>query len=318
MGTISHLPRRDRPQPAFLRSEQEAEAALDALLDDWQAQAGSLARRREALKLSGLGAISLSADVGGLDCSTALLALLVRRIEAVDTHAAEALHRHFVLVDAFRESGDDRFYAQLAEQSLAGDLLMGEENPDRGLLSVTQEDFQTTASGSFLLPESALFADWLWLPALNDAAGHRLEGAALVPVRAATFESRTDAAGKPYLAARFREAPVAHGLWGRRAREGQTARALDHLLEAARASVPPVIDPESAKEADAVIRAGLHRRALLALIGEAAAALDRAQVAPDADSLAHASHLCRDAALLSADIQGNRTRFGQLVQQAAP
>ncbi|MBB4063849.1 hypothetical protein [Gellertiella hungarica] len=315
MGTISHLPRRDRPQPVRLGSDREAEAALAALVDGWQGAEPSLAQRREALKLSGLTAISLCAEAGGLDCSTALLARVVRQIESVDPGAAEALHRHFVLIDMFREEGDERFYGQLAEQSLAGDLLMGEADAARGTLDVRQEDFQSTASGEVLLPQAALFADWLWLPAINDAAGHLVEGSALVPVRAATLETRVDGEGREHLVARFRSAPVAHGLWARARPRLRTAVALDHLLEAARASVQLDLAGGGASP-QAALRLSLARRALLALVQEAAAALDHAQVAPSVDSLGQADSLCRDAALFAADLTGHEGRFEHLATLA--
>lgn len=313
MGTISHLPRRDRPQPARLASEQDAEAALEVLVARWTGRECPLAQRREALKLSGLTAISLSAETGGLDCSAALLALVVRRIEAVDPHAAEALQRHFVLIEAFREEKDERFYAQLAEQSLAGDLMMGEADPSMGRLDIRHEDFHATAHGALLLPQAALFADWLWLNARNDAAGHVIDGLALVPVRAATFEARTDKDGHIHLVAHFRDAPVAHGLWGPRHPAMRTALALDHLLEAVRASVRLDVSAEG-DPSRAALRLSLARRALLSLSNEAALALDHAQVTATAASLDHAARLCREAALFAADLTGREARFDALAQ----
>lgn len=317
MGTISHLPRRDRPQPARLGSEQEADAALAALLQDWQGTAPGLAQRRETLKLSGLAAISLSADAGGLDCSTAVLADVVRQIQTAEPEAAEALHRHFVLIETFREEGDERFHAQLAEQALAGDLLLGETNAAYGLLDIRQEDFQTLASGEVLLPQAALFADWLWLGAISDAYGPRHAGSVLVPVRAATFESRVGADGETRLAARFRDATVAHGLWNQARPQPSTALCLDHLLEAARASVQLDLDGD-VTASRAALRLSLAQRALLALVQQASVALDHAQVTPSPETLAPAASLCRAAALFAADLTGREARFEQLAESGGP
>lgn len=313
MGTISHLPRRDRPQPARLASEPEAEAALDMLVASWKDRPHDLAQRRESLKLSGLTAISLSADTGGLDCSATLLALVVRRIETVDPDAAEALQRHFVLIDLFREEKDERFYSRLAEQSLAGDLMMAGTDPALGRLGIRHEDFHATASGELLLPQSALLADWLWLPSLNDAAGHLIDGFALVPVRAAIFETRSDSNGYYQLVARFRNAPVAHGLWGQHRPGPRTALALDHLLEAARESVRLEVSGEGAISR-AALRLSLARKALLSMVNEAAQALDNAQVNPTAAGLDRAALLCREAALFAADLTGREARFEQLAE----
>ncbi len=315
MGTISHLPRRDRPQPARLATEREAEAALEALLQDWTGSETSLAHRREALKLSGLASISLTAEAGGLDCPTALLAEIVTKLQAVDPDAAEALHRHFVLVEFFRLADDERFYNQLAEQTLAGDLLFCQMNAAHGLLDVRQEDFQASAWGDLHLPQAALWADWLWLFARNDAAGHMLEGAALVPVRSGIFESRADATGRPRLAARFRGAPVAHGLWGLQRLHRETALALDHLLEAARGSVRLHLPRgEAALSSITALRLDCALGALMALIREAAGALDHAQVTPTPATRGQALSLCRKAALFAADLAGDEARFSTLAE----
>lgn len=318
MGTISHLPRRDRPQPVRLPTELEAERAIDALVASWeQAQSGGLAERRESLKLSGLTTISLAAGSGGLDCSNRLLVLGVRRLQAVDPGAAEALHRHFVMIEHFRALDDERFYEQLAGQVLAGDLFFCETSATQGVLAIRQEDFQATASGSLLLNQSALWADWLWVFSRNEVAGQLLDGAVLIPARAGVFESVTGRKGSVHLSVRFRAAPVAQGQWGHQAQGWKTSIALDHLLEAARASERLASVLGRGPVSGAALRVDVALAALLALVSEAASLLDQAQVSSTASARAQAGIFCLKAAQFAADLSGDEARFEQLARLRA-
>lgn len=315
MGSISHLPRRDRPEPARLNSEQEAETALNRLVQTWRGEPGAmLPQRREALKLSGLTTITLSAEAGGLDCSNGLAGLVVRQIQSIDPGAAEALHQHFVLIEQFRAAGDERFYNQLAEQTLAGDLFFRETKAASGLLHVRQEAFQTAASGNLMLPQAALWADWLWLAGRNDVAGLLIDGAALVPVRSGIYETRFDRNGQPQLAASFNAVPVARSIWGSQPKLGHTSVALDHLLEASRASVRLLALRGDEPFGVAALHLDTAVSALMALVGEAAASLDQAQVVVSGETSIHAADFCLKAALFAADLCGDEGRFERLAQ----
>lgn len=318
MGTISHLPRKDRPQPARLATEQAAEAALDLLLEAWSRSAEQgLAQRREALKLSGLTAITLSAEAGGLDCANRLVARVVSGIQNDDAVAADALHRHFVLLEQFRAAGDERFYRQLADQVLSGDLFFRETEPASGLLQVRAEEFQTIASGHLLLAQSALWADWLWLPGRNETADLPLEGGALIPLRSGTYETRFGWSGQPHLAATYHDVSVAHGIWGIRTRLGDTHCALDHLLEASRTGARlGTVRGEEPLGAGA-LRLDIALSALDALIGEAAARLDQAQVSALPDAPDDAARTCLKAALFAAEIGGDEARLERLAAERA-
>jgi hypothetical protein len=287
--------------------------ALAALVADWRHQGeDSFGVRREALKLSGLTAISLTEDLGGLDCSNRLLARLLRRMQALDTDAAEALHRHFVLIEHFRADNDERFYAQLAEQVLSGDLFFSETDTAFGSLEITQQDFHTEAAGALRLPQAALWADWLWTRARIGApeAGHQVH--ALVPVRAGTFDAVEDGAGRAWLNARFRQAPVAHGSWEAKPVEYGTPQALDWLLQAVRLSVRLEIANEAPLSRSA-LRLDIARSALIALAEEAGEALDQAQVNPGAQTLDRALTTCMRVALFAAEIAGDEARFEALL-----
>lgn len=307
MGTISHLPRRDRPQPTRLFSEVEAEAAAAAFTAARKhAPDMRFALRREALKLSGLAAISLTAEAGGLDCCNAILAGIVGNLQGVDPDAADALHRHYVALEHFRRANDERFYEQLSEQVLSGDLLFSAPEDVSQELDVSHEDFQTLAAGKLLVPASALWADWLWLEARNQTAGAVVRGSALVPLRAAIIETPSQSVAGDRVSIVFRSAPVAHGIWGEKAELSDTGQALDHLLQAARIAALLDLDDR------ATARRSIARAALEALVGQAAAALDHAQVDPTRTSVSDARKRTLEAAMFAADLAGNELRFQQL------
>ena len=240
----------------------------------------------------------------------------MRRLQRVDPGAAHALQRHFVLLEQFRSGKDYSFYARLSEQVFAGDLLFYATEPDTRPLSVRQQEFQPIAHGTIFLPHSALWADWLWVPARNDVVPSAGTGAVLVPMRAAVLESVVDGEGRSRLAARFDGAPVTYGLWAEEARKPVNAAALDRLLDASRSAAILAQDLPGAADQGEALRRDVACHALLALIGEAAKALDQAQVngSPEAATAAELSAL--HAALFAADLRGDEAGFRRIAAEA--
>ena len=319
MGTISHLPRRERAFPCRLESEEAAEAAASALASAWLQPGHCLhpAERREALRLSGLLGISLSVDVEGIDCSNVTLARVLSLLEPADRLAADALESHYTLLESFRFAEDDKFYHQLAERVVAGDLLFSALDEDRlfgpGRLTVTAGDLSPRASGGLRLSASAGWADWLWVPCdgVNDTSG-----AALISARSGLYQAIAETGG--ILEWDFGDVPAAYAQWGSTSHHGTDASLTD-LLYAARlqgslkagSADPFNHDPFQALR----LSAGLD--ALEALVEKSALFIDQAQVSNSAETVSIARIHALKAAVFAADLAGDIPRLQRLAENFA-
>nr|WP_316652249.1 hypothetical protein [uncultured Gellertiella sp.] len=232
MGTISHLPRRDRPPPASLKSEAEAEAVLADLAGQWRTDpALKDEKRRDALRMTGLLSISLSGDIGGLDCQNGLLVKVINTLSPLSQAAAQALQLHYALLEAFRTAGDTHFYEQLAERVSGGDLIASVLETAEVPLDVEEGDFVPLAHGRLDLSAFSMFADWVLAPA---RATRMPQGAVLVPLRSAVLEVRPSDSGDRHVWT-FAGASVVHAVWGEAngLTRSDTAAALACLLTAA-------------------------------------------------------------------------------------
>lgn len=316
MGTISHLPRRDRIAPCRLESEADAEAAASELVALWlqPGTVSSPAERREGLRLSGLLALSLSVDVGGLDCSNVTLARVVAMLERADPLAADALHSHYTLLEHFRAAPDDRFYRQVAERVVEGDLLYCafDEERSRGpqRLTVTAGDLPSRASGNLRLAASSAWADWLWAP--GDAPGERA-GALLISVRAGSYRTIAEAGDLVEFA--FQEVSAVCEQWPPEGPEPWgTDAALADLLYAARiqGSLRAGFADPLVGDAYDLLRLSAGLEALEALVEKSALYIDQAQVSNRQDAGSHVRLHALKAAVFAADLAGDTASLRRL------
>ncbi|OBK73020.1 SfnB family sulfur acquisition oxidoreductase [Mycobacterium sp. 1164985.4] len=147
---------------AKLAAEFEAEASArdaDRRLPHDQVQ---------ALKESGLLALTVPADYGGIDAPATVLAEVFRRIAHADPSLAQIPHSHFVFLQALRLQGTDTQKSYFYDRVRSGALLANAQS-ERGPHTI---DVDTTTlvrqpSGDYLLSgrkfysTGALFADWV-------------------------------------------------------------------------------------------------------------------------------------------------------------
>jgi SfnB family sulfur acquisition oxidoreductase len=147
---------------AKLAAEFDADAArrdAERLLPHAQVQ---------ALKRSGLLAITVPRRYGGIAVSAAVLAEVFRLIAHADPSLAQIPHSHFVFLEALRLQGSDEQKSYFYDKVRAGALLANAQS-ERGPHTV---DVDTTAlvrrsadeyllSGRKFYSTGALFADWV-------------------------------------------------------------------------------------------------------------------------------------------------------------
>jgi SfnB family sulfur acquisition oxidoreductase len=147
---------------AKLAAEFDAEAAArdaDRRLPHDQVQ---------ALKQSGLLAVSVPTEYGGIAAPAVVLAEVFRLFAHADPSLAQIPHSHFVFLEALRLQGDDSQKAYFYERVRSGALLANAQS-ERGPYTI---DVDTTVlvrqpSGDYLLSgrkyycTGAWFADWV-------------------------------------------------------------------------------------------------------------------------------------------------------------
>jgi len=158
---------------AELSAEFEAEAATrdaERLLPHDQIK---------ALKESGLLAISIPAEFGGVNAPATVLAEVFRLIAHADPSLAQIPHSHFVFLEAVRLQGNKSQQAYFSRVVLDGALLANAQS-ERGPhpIDVDTTTLTEQASGEFVLSgrkfysTGALFADWVVVRAsLADGSG---------------------------------------------------------------------------------------------------------------------------------------------------
>lgn len=121
-----------------------------------------------ALKESGLLALTVPVDHGGIAAPATVLAEVFRRIAHADPSLAQIPHSHFVFLEALRLQGTHTQKSYFYDRVRSGDLLANAQS-ERGPHTV---DVDTTtlvqrASGDYVLSgrkfysTGALFADWV-------------------------------------------------------------------------------------------------------------------------------------------------------------
>ncbi|MGA5540959.1 SfnB family sulfur acquisition oxidoreductase [Mycobacterium sp. NPDC051198] len=159
------------------RSFAEAAGARDArrILPHEQVQ---------ALKESGLLALTVPTEYGGLDVPVSVLAEVMRLVAHGDPSIGQIPHSHFTFLEALRLQGTPEQQAYFYGLVLDGALFANAQS-ERGPHPVDVDTTTLTASGSGYLLDGrkyystgALFADWLIVRA------SRSDGSGLVPTAA--------------------------------------------------------------------------------------------------------------------------------------
>lgn len=129
----------------------------------------------KALKESGLLAISVPAEHGGIDAPATVLAEVFRLIAHADPSLSQIPHSHFVFLEALRLQGTADQQAYFCRQVLDGALLANAQS-ERGPhpIDVDTTTLTRRSSGDYVLTgrkfysTGALFADWLVVRASLD------------------------------------------------------------------------------------------------------------------------------------------------------
>uniref|UniRef100_A0A5Q5CC19 Dibenzothiophene monooxygenase n=1 Tax=Mycobacterium sp. (strain JLS) TaxID=164757 RepID=A0A5Q5CC19_MYCSJ len=129
----------------------------------------------KALKESGLLAISVPAEHGGIDAPATVLAEVFRLIAHADPSLSQIPHSHFVFLEALRLQGTADQQAYFYRQVLDGALLANAQS-ERGPHPIDVDTTTVTrrSSGDYVLTgrkfysTGALFADWLVVRASLD------------------------------------------------------------------------------------------------------------------------------------------------------
>jgi SfnB family sulfur acquisition oxidoreductase len=143
-------------------------AEFDASASDRDASRELPFDQVQALKQSGLLAVTVPVEYGGIAVPATVLAEVVRLIAHADPSLAQIPHSHFVFLEALRLQGTDAQKAYFYGQVLSGALLANAQS-ERGPHTI---DLDTTTlvpgpSGDYVLSgrkfysTGALFADWV-------------------------------------------------------------------------------------------------------------------------------------------------------------
>lgn len=313
MGTITHLHERLRAVPNRIDTEGDVLAAASAVLP-------ALAQLpvAEALGRSGLLAVSVPSDFGGLDVSNLVLAEAVSLVAAVLTRAAAILASHFSALEAIRNAGSEEQRRSAFARAASGEgfLLAGRSS------SRLENDAQFRPEGmGFRLEGEAPIAtvadaDWLAVPAVDPSGETAL---LLVPrnapgVTVSETEDKVSAklglAGV-HVAADSVLTPTRHA--------ALMVESVDRLLLAAvligqgRKETEALV-AATAAEGDATVASAqaigwrqVEIETIHALIQRVAAAIDAAQVNPAGGTIAEAHRLATILGITTQRMQTGRT-----------
>ncbi|MGY5812280.1 SfnB family sulfur acquisition oxidoreductase [Rhizobium sp. LEGMi198b] len=166
--------------PTRLESDEEALAAARTLADRFAASAA----RRDAdrilpfdeldqLSQSGLLAIAVPAEYGGLDVSNSVLAEVTAIIAEADGSIGQIPQNHFYILEALRTDGSDEQKRFFFGRALAGDRF-GNALSERGTKTVGHYNTRIVGDGSGYrlngrkyYSTGVLFADWITVFALD-------------------------------------------------------------------------------------------------------------------------------------------------------
>ncbi|PJI40698.1 MAG: monooxygenase [Rhizobium sp.] len=297
MGTITHLHERLRAVPNRIDTEGDVLTVASAVLP-------ALAQMpvAEALGRSGLLAVSVPSDFGGLDVSNLVLAEAVSLFAAVSTRAAAILASHFSALEAIRNAGSEEQRRSAFARAAAGEGFLLAGRAAARLESDAQ--FRPEGMGFRLEGEAKIAApadaDWLAIPAADPSGENAL---LLVPRNApgvTISETGDDASSRlvlagVHVAADSVLAPTRHAarmvesvdrLLLAAAILGQARKELDTLV-----AVIPAEGDATVASAQVIGWRQVEIETIHALILRVAAAIDAAQVNPAGGTIAEAHRL---------------------------
>ncbi|MBB3569510.1 SfnB family sulfur acquisition oxidoreductase [Rhizobium sp. BK491] len=170
------------PKATVLETEQQALAVAQELAQRFAATASERDSERllpfvemDALAQSGLLAITVPEEYGGLDVSNATLAEITATLAQADGSIGQIPQNHFYILEALRVDGSEDQKRYFFARALAGDRF-GNALSERGTKTVGHYDTRITRdgpgyriNGRKFYSTGVLFADWVTVFALDEA-----------------------------------------------------------------------------------------------------------------------------------------------------
>ncbi len=170
------------PEAALLETEQQALAVAQELAARFAARASERDSERllpfaemDALAQSGLLAITVPEEYGGLDVSNATLAEITAILAEADGSIGQIPQNHFYILEALRIDGSEDQKRYFFGRALAGDRF-GNALSERGTKTVGHYNTRVThdgpgyrINGRKFYSTGVLFADWVTVFALDEA-----------------------------------------------------------------------------------------------------------------------------------------------------
>jgi SfnB family sulfur acquisition oxidoreductase len=170
------------PAATVLETEQQALAVAQALAERFAATASERDSERllpfaemDALAQSGLLAITIPEEYGGLDVSNAALAEITAILAEADGSIGQIPQNHFYILEALRVDGSEDQKRYFFGRALAGDRF-GNALSERGTKTVGHYNTRITRdgpgyriNGRKFYSTGVLFADWITVFALDEA-----------------------------------------------------------------------------------------------------------------------------------------------------
>jgi SfnB family sulfur acquisition oxidoreductase len=169
------------PEATVLETEQQALAVAQELAQRFAATASERDSERllpfaemDALAQSGLLAITVPEEYGGLDVSNATLAEITATLAQADGSIGQIPQNHFYILEALRVDGSEDQKRYFFGRALAGDRF-GNALSERGTKTVGHYDTRITRdgpgyriNGRKFYSTGVLFADWVTVFALDE------------------------------------------------------------------------------------------------------------------------------------------------------
>ncbi|MBB3427246.1 SfnB family sulfur acquisition oxidoreductase [Rhizobium sp. BK312] len=169
------------PEATVLETEQQALAVAQELAQRFAATASERDSERllpfaemDALAQSGLLAITVPEEYGGLDVSNATLAEITATLAQADGSIGQIPQNHFYILEALRVDGSEDQKRYFFARALAGDRF-GNALSERGTKTVGHYDTRITRdgpgyriNGRKFYSTGVLFADWVTVFALDE------------------------------------------------------------------------------------------------------------------------------------------------------
>jgi SfnB family sulfur acquisition oxidoreductase len=181
MDTAVRITDHIRPVAARLQTEADALGAARQLAREFSAKAADRDAGRllpfeelDALSFSGLLAITVPAEYGGLDVSNTVLAEVTAILAEGDASIGQVPQNHFYILEALRNDGSEEQKKFFFGRALAGDRF-GNALSERGTKTVahyntriTRDGLAYRINGSKFYSTGVIFADWITVFAVDE------------------------------------------------------------------------------------------------------------------------------------------------------